>query len=503
MSRDRPINADAPADWPPAPASDAPQPAPEPKPAPQDAPAPAPAPPSLDVKPDADAVVSGMRNKVRSDRGDGGDGAASGGGAAAGSGAAAEGAAPPRRARRRVPGALKLVGGLVALAVLFIVVAIVGGTGGGDDGDDEAPAPTPVAAPPREEEPRGGEEAAAELGFPAFATGNTTRVGGSDPAAVAAAVALAVFPSVEPSQRPRAVTLVGEDDWAGAIAGAVLMAPPVRAPLLYSSRDGLPEPTAEALSALQPAGGDGSPAVFAIGPVAAPSGTRSVRVRGGGPAAVAARVAALRDRLVGSPPRHVVVAPQDPRFAAPAAAWAARSGDPVLFSGPRKLPAATAKAIRRHPKAPVFVLGPSSAISSDVVREIAALGPPVKRVAGEDPVTNALAFARYASGDFGWNVNDPGHGFVVARADAPLLAAAAAPLSASGTWGPLLLTDGAEALPPELRSYFLDVKPGYRDDPTRAFYNHVWVIGDEDAIGVAQQAELHELAELAKIRGDG
>ena len=53
-----------------------------------------------------------------------------------------------------------------------------------------------------------------------------------------------------------------------------------------------------------------------------------------------------------------------------------------------------------------------------------------------------------------------------------------------------------------MRGYLLDVKPGYTTDPTRAFYNRVWVIGDEGAIGVAQQAEVDELAELAKIGGD-
>ena len=76
---------------------------------------------------------------------------------------------------------------------------------------------------------------------------------------------------------------------------------------------------------------------------------------------------------------------------------------------------------------------------------------------------------------------------------------AAAPLSASGTWGPLLLTDNSEALPGPLRGYLLDVKPGYQTDPTRALYNHVWIIGDEEAISVNQQASIDELAELAPI----
>ena len=65
----------------------------------------------------------------------------------------------------------------------------------------------------------------------------------------------------------------------------------------------------------------------------------------------------------------------------------------------------------------------------------------------------------------------------------------------------MLLTDGPTKLPAELREYFLDVKPGYTDNPTRAFYNHVWVIGDQEAIDVNQQAEVNELAELAKIGG--
>ena len=147
------------------------------------------------------------------------------------------------------------------------------------------------------------------------------------------------------------------------------------------------------------------------------------------------------------------------------------------------------------------MLGPSSAISSKAIRAVAKLGHEVHRVSGEDPVANAIAFARYTDGNFGWNVNDPGHGFVLARSDSPLDAAVAAPLSASGTWGPLLLTDSASALPAPLREYFLDVKPGYTTNPTRAFYNHVWVIGDQEAIDVNQQAEVNQLAELAKIGG--
>jgi hypothetical protein len=412
---------------------------------------------------------------------------------------------PPKRARKPIPAALKAIAGLVIVAVVFLLAAVLGG---GDSAGVDSGKPAPVSAPPAkpsEEKQTPTAEAAEELGYPSFATNNTTRVGGSDPASTAAGVALAVFPSATVAQRPAAVTIVDEDEWRGAIAASVLVAAPVGAPLLISSGGDLPDPTSQALEALDPQGskGTGGAQAFAIGDAPAPDGLKVTRVKGGDPAALAAAIATLRDKLISGPPQSIVLAPDDePGFAMPAAAWAARSGDPVLFSAAKKLPAATLQALKRHPKVPVYVLGPSSAISSDVVREAAKAVRKVRRVSGEEPVENAIALARYSGGGFGWNINDPGHGFVVARSDSPLDAAVSAPLSASGTWGPLLLTGDADTLPKALREYLLDVKPGYTTDPTRAFYNHVWVIGDQEAIDVNQQAEIDQLAELAKIGGE-
>jgi hypothetical protein len=421
-----------------------------------------------------------------------------------------EPAAPPpppaKRKRKPVPAALKAIGGLVLVALVFLIAAVLGG--GGSNKADKKSAPAPVQATPEpapEEKQTPAAEAAEELGYPAFATNNTTRVGGSDPATTAAGVALAVFPSAKVAQRPAAVTLVDEGDWQGAVAAAVLMAAPVRAPLLVSSGGDLPDPTSQALETLDPQGSTATDKVqaFVIGSAAAPDGLRTSRVRGTNPAALAVAVETLRNKLLRGAPQHIVLAPESkPEFAAPAAAWAARSGDAVLYSAPDKLPKETAAALREDPKTPVYVLGPSSAISSGVVREVAKIGNPVRRVSGEEPAENAIALARYASGGFGWNVNDPGHGLVVARSDEPIEAAIAAPLSASGTWGPLLLTEDADTLPKALREYLLDIKPGYTTDPTRAFYNHVWVIGDQEAIDVNQQAEIDQLAELAKIGGE-
>jgi len=433
---------------------------------------------------------------VRGNRPINADEPATNGASAAPETAAAEPKSSRKRRRLRPPPLTPtLLAATVLVAIGFIVIAVLAGRGGSDSGGESA-APTPAPAGP--EAPASASQTAEELGYPAFATSNTTRIGGGDPATIAAAVALAVFPSTSEATRPPAIALVGEDDWAGAVAAAVLMSAPVRAPILVSNEDDLPEATEEALAAAEP---ESAADVFAIGDVASPVAAPTT-VDAASPAAEAAEIAALRDRRFRSPPDHVVVAPSDrPQFAMPAAAWAARSGDPVLYAGTKVLPGPTATALRRHTKVPVYVLGPPSAISAEVLREIEEIGPPVKRVSGKDPVANAIAFARYADEGFGWDINDPGHGFVIARDSTPLEAAAAAPLSASGTWGPLLLSDDAGRLPSAVRSYFLDVKPGYTTDPTRAFYNHVWVIGDQEAIDVNQQAEVNQLAELTRISG--
>ena len=76
------------------------------------------------------------------------------------------------------------------------------------DGDTEQPAPAPSIVV-HEQQPA----AAEDIGFPAFATKNTTRVAGPDTAANAAGVALAVFPSTGGVKRPVAVSLVEDGDW--------------------------------------------------------------------------------------------------------------------------------------------------------------------------------------------------------------------------------------------------------------------------------------------------
>jgi len=389
------------------------------------------------------------------------------------------------------------IGG-AALAVLIVIVLAVAGVFSGGPETETRVVTIAVKSDNAQQAPVG------VLGFPVVATRNTTRISGSDPTDDAAAAALATHPPAPAAPPVQAAVMVGDDDWQAGIAASVLSGPPLRAPVLIGQPGGVPDPTSQALAQLDPSGGKGKgvAAVYVADGVAAPSGLKEQAIPGDSPAAIAASIDELRQRLLRNQPAHVVIASSDDAgYAMPAAAWAARSGDPVLFSGRDEVPEATLSALRRHQGAAVYILGPASVISKTAEQQIDKVSGGSQRVGFPGAVQNSIGFARYSDSSFGWNINDPGHGMVVANVDRPLDAAAAASLSSSGKWGPLLLTDTADTLPPELRSFLLDIKPGYESDPTRAVYNHVWLMGDATAIGAEAQAEIDQLAELAPVGG--
>ena len=248
---------------------------------------------------------------------------------------------------------------------------------------------------------------------------------------------------------------------------------------------------------------------MAARPAAAPRSSRSARSRcradarrqgqGRRPAAEAATIARLRDRLRRpAPPRrdHPRLR-SEPSFAAPAAAYAARSGDPVLFHEAESLPQATIAALRRDEGVPVYALGPGSAISGKVLKEVEGCknrgdpdGAAPTRSPGRSPSPlrrRRLRLERLR----------PRPRFVTSGRRAARSRRRGAALGLRHLAPCCSPTAPIRSL--RIRGYFLDVEPGYATDPTRAFYNHVWIVGDAGQISVEQQAEVNEVAELAKI----
>jgi Cell wall binding domain 2 (CWB2) len=355
-------------------------------------------------------------------------------------------------------------------------------------------------------------KASQQLGFPTVATKNTTRVGGADPIADAAGVALAVYPSAAAGTHPTAVTLAPTDDWQAAIASSVLMSSPIRAPILLSGSTSLPSATKDALTALAPtgAGSIGGAQVIRIGDVPAPSGVKATAISGADPYKLAAAIDRFASAAAGKASSDVVIASgDDPQYAMPAAGWAAESGNPILFVSRSGIPQATRQSLQSHQKPHIFVLGPSTVIPDSILKQLGQYGT-VKRVGASDPVSNSVAFALYRDppcpsnqpcahvpGSFGWAMRSPGHGYTLISDKRTLDAAASAPLPASGSYGPQLLTDSASALPTTVLNFFLDyATPGFtQEGPTAAVYNHGWMIGDPSAISVGVQAQVDNLLE--------
>lgn len=368
-------------------------------------------------------------------------------------------------------------------------------------GSNDSSSGTPVTTPPSGAK-SSDKQAAEQLGFPISATRNTTRVSGSDPAADAAGVASALFPASSLETRPPAVVLVDKDDWQGAVSSAALVAAPLRAPILLTDGGSLPPVTSETLDRLKPKGAQlasGAQAILVGSKPGPPKGLKAARIKGEDPYSVAVAIDKFSSVAKGKPSGDVIVASgEKPKYAIPAAAWSARSSDTVLFTKRDSVPAPTLAALKQHQKPNIYVLGPESAVSTTVEKQLGKLGK-VTRIQGANPVDNAIAFARYKRGGFGWGALVPGQNLTIANVSRPGDAAAAAGLAANGIFAPLLLTDKAE-LPRNLESYLLDIQPGFEGgDPSQGVYNHVWILGGADAFSPASQDRVDSAAALVPV----
>ena len=234
---------------------------------------------------------------------------------------------------------------------MAVVSLLVAGCGGGGETKKADPISTPpVSGQTGDEVPAGGPP----LGFPVFATRNTTRVAGGDAIADAAAIALATYPSRTPESRPAAVILAEVRDWRTGIAASVLVGKPINAPILFADQDKIPDATKAALDALQPTGSKaaGGAQVIRVGTKAPVEGYKTTDVEGPSPAALAAAVDRTHAAAAGGAKSLVMVANLDrPEYAMPAAGYAAKAGVPLLWvngTGCRPRPRRRSRRTRRR-----------------------------------------------------------------------------------------------------------------------------------------------------------
>jgi hypothetical protein len=342
-------------------------------------------------------------------------------------------------------------------------------------------------------------------GSPALTTGNTIRIPGADAAANAAGAAITAYPSSSAFTRPKSVSVVGETDWRAAISMSVLSAPPLNSAMLLSDADNMPDVTKSAITALNPTGvvipGQTlHPKAFVAGNLELPERTARVNLVNTSYEALSLAVDRLSARLTGGKPsKQVIVTTGDPnfkRFALPAGPLAANTGSPVFFVNRDTVPLATLRAIAKHDKPAIYVVGPKNVISDQLLTVLRRYGN-VRRVSGANPTDNAVNVAVFSdpTSGWGWGVNDVGHVWAIINSHNEMNVAAATTLAANVTYGPLLLNSNRTVVDRELRNYLLDTQPTYVQGagPQTAVTNRAWLLGGEVQISAGMQATLDKL----------
>jgi hypothetical protein len=346
-------------------------------------------------------------------------------------------------------------------------------------------------------------------GSPALATKNTIRIPGEDPVGNAAGSALTVYPSNNPTTRPKVVTVAEKNDWRAALALSVLSARPLEAPMLLSEKDDVPDITQSAFDALNPTSATIpglvlKPKAIVAGNAKVPEKVPRIHLANDTYEKLSLSIDALWTKITGGKPsREVIITTADPafkRYALPAGPLAAKTASPIFYVNHDTVPRATLRAIEVHKKPTIYVVGPPKAVSDTLLKRLKRFGR-VVRIGGPTPADNAVQVAAYTDpqSGWGWGIVNPGHGLVVMNSHHEMDIAAATTLSSGAAFGPLMLNSQANMLDKALRNYLLDIQPGFIDDPSNGVYNRAWLLGNEVSLSASLQAEIDKLCEIVQI----
>lgn len=351
----------------------------------------------------------------------------------------------------------------------------------------------------------------------ALVTSFTTRYAGRNVYETALTLAQATFPASRHANQPGAIILARPDRKEELMAAVSVIHHPVDAPILFVDADRLPAETHAALERFQPEGiaFDGGTQVIAIGSIAdqvirevEALGLKVRQIRGAAddPANLAAAVDDYRASIHADHPDIVVIASLDqPDFALPALSFVAHMPAGFTFVSRDSIPEATRGLLsRRFGPAYMYLMGPESAISEAVARELARYGH-VQRLAAPDPYALSAYFSGYRDSgrdfgywvgrtprDFGWGVAGPGRNFTFVNPEAWAEGLAAAVLSHRGKHGSILLVE-QDAVPEPVRRYLAETVRPRPTAPRDQLFNHGSIVGGTEIISQRLQGEIDGL----------
>jgi len=367
--------------------------------------------------------------------------------------------------------------------------------------------PKPAAEQTRQESAAGKADTAQAM----LATKNTTRITGGSAEEIALSASRMIWPATANGTKPNVVLLAPSDNWQTQLVGLDLVHHPSDGPLLVTEKGKVSEVVLNEIKRLNPKGAQDGTQVITIGMEAnavkqiTDASLKVKEIKGETPEKIAAAIDEYYASVDGELPQSVVVSTSEKaEFAAPAGSWISHMPEPLLYVTKDKIPAETEAALkRRNGKANIYLLGPEDAVGKQVENDLKKHGN-VIRISGNDPVTNAIAFAKYkdAKTGFGWGITQPGHGLVLVNVENISKSLPALPFAHRGKHAPLLLTEKEKA-PETLLTYLKELKPLFKKEPTEGPYNHMYIVGGSDWVSDEQQGDLDHLIEIEAANGKG
>ena len=380
---------------------------------------------------------------------------------------------------------------------------------------------------------------------PTIGTKTTQRLYGANPFEEAVSITQHIWPAAVPENvptennndpdRPWALTLLTPDDPLTAITAVPLIHFPDDAPILYVTKDGIPQVTMNEIKRLGDTGISryNNVDVFLVGASANSAvesqlktmGLKYVEVTASNVPELADKVDQLYGSIenpdtgvpnMGNGSYNVMIGSTDGtdyRYLLPATHWVAHMASGLLWVSKDSVPQPTIDALkRRDGQARIYLFGGPDQISGAVAKQLAQYGT-IIRVTNNDivafnanpvdnPIDTAIAFAKMwdPMGMVGWKITGPGHGFTLVNVNDWQAAVASAPLSHLGFHAPLLFTDSATQLPAADDGYLSSVAPTYLTTPADGPYNMTYVIGSWSQIGWPQQAHVDYISEMGNRR---
>ncbi len=403
---------------------------------------------------------------------------------------------------------------LILLLFVFAIGLIVGcGSDHGEENDGEDLSHNETTDNGETQETVSGEEVShSSGGLLHLNTKNVTRLNSNDAFEISVMTSQMIWPATHTANQPGTIMLAPIENWQLALASLNLVHHPNDGPLLFTDNGVIPDLVLAEIERLHPKGNVEGTQIMVMGTLNDGELDKLgdfevVVVEEEEAAAFALEIDRLYGELTNNIPSSVIVGSMEEKgkkFTIPAGSWITHMDEPLLYVTENEVPEATVKALeKREGAASIYVVGPESIISNEVLEQLNHFGD-VIRISGETPADLAVEFAKYRDYDtnFGWEVVSPGHGLVMVSTEFPELAITAAPFAHLGKHAPMVWLDEGK-FTEEMHIYLEQLKPTFENEPTEGPYNHAYLIGGEDLVPFKVQGFIDEMLEIVPASGGG